>query len=235
MHVIELRNYLLTDGARDEFIRFFEENFLLSQREVGMHVLGQFGVVGAPDRFVFIRAFHDMAARLHALTSFYGGPFWLARRDHANSMLREHHDVHLLRPLGRLAALSGGLTLEDRASEPPGVLPPETGLVTVDFYRTKPAALPEMVERLERDVKPALVDRGHRVLGHFVAELAPNDYPRLPVIQDPELLVVLSAYRDSEHQTALRKDWGHEGAIGLGAAELRTVCLRPTARSLIRY
>ena len=57
MRVIELRNYLLKDGATGDFIRYFEEHFLFSQREEGMHVVGQFEVVDEPNRFVWIRGF----------------------------------------------------------------------------------------------------------------------------------------------------------------------------------
>ena len=121
MQVIELRNYLLRPGA--PFIRYFEEHFLLSQRAEGMHPLGQFEVVGEPDRFVWIRGFDDMATRLRGLSAFYSGPFWHARRDEANAMMLEHHNVHLLRPLGSIAAMTGGATLEDRAPEPPGAVP----------------------------------------------------------------------------------------------------------------
>jgi hypothetical protein len=239
MQVIELRNYLLRPDA--PFIRYFEEHFLLSQRAEGMHPLGQFEVVGEPDRFVWIRGFDDTATRLRGLSAFYGGPFWHARRDEANAMMLEHHNVHLLRPLGSIAAMTGGVTLEDRAPEPPGAVRPETGLVVVDFYRTEPAKLGGLVERFEQRVRPALLRQGHHVLGHFVAELQPNDYPRLPVIQDPALLVVLSAYRDRERCAALRHDW-HRGSPVLEgdmqpflASEVETIHLRPTARSLIRY
>jgi hypothetical protein len=236
--VIELRNYLLADGAAEAFMRYFEEHFLFSQREAGMTPLGQFAVVGAPNRFVWIRGFADMQARLHALSRFYGGPFWLARRDHANAMMREHHDVHLLRPLGPVSGLISGRALEDRAGEPPGVIPAHTGLVCVDFYRGEPGARDRLVERFEHQVAPALVEQGHRILGRFVAEPTANDYPRLPVIQDPSLLVVLSAYRDAEHQAALRENWGEAGAPEalwpLLTAPATTLCLRPTARSLIR-
>ena len=82
------------------------------------------------------------------------------------------------------------------------------------------------------------------MLGHFVAERAPNDYPRLPVTQDPTLLLVLSAYRDAEHLAAMRTEWpggdmwravlGRESRAPL-ATEVETLRLRPTARSLIRY
>jgi hypothetical protein len=44
MRVIELRNYLLKNSATGDFIRYFEEHFLFSRGEEGMHVLGQFEV-----------------------------------------------------------------------------------------------------------------------------------------------------------------------------------------------
>ena len=88
MQVIELRNYLLAPGKTRDFIRYFEEHFLQSQRDQGMDPLGQFELVGEPDRFVWIRAFQDMPARLRGLTGFYSGPFWLARRDVAGGRRR---------------------------------------------------------------------------------------------------------------------------------------------------
>ena len=193
-----------------------------------------------PSRFVWIRGFEDMAARRRGLDGFYGGAFWQAHRDHANAMMREHHDVHLLRPLGSLDALTGGRSLEDRAAEPPGAVPSDTGLVVVEVSRTEPWALARLVEACEA-LQPALVAQGHRILGHFVAELTPNDYPRLPVVQDPAILVVLSAYRDLEHYAALHPDPGASGPDGRRAmqtlltGEVATMALRPTARSVIRY
>jgi NIPSNAP len=239
--VLELRNYLLRPGRTRDFIRYFEEHFLFSQRDAGMEVLGQFAVEGEPDRFAWIRGFADLTVRGRALEAFYGGGFWLARRDEANAMMLEHHNVHLLRPLGPLKALAGGATLEDRSAEPAGALPPEAGVVVADFYHAVPGALGSLVACFERHVQPALADAGHEMLGHFVAELAPNDYPRLPVIQDPTLLVVLFAYRDREQCTALRAGW--RGAsppapapMGpLLAGDVTTLHLRPTARSLARY
>jgi hypothetical protein len=244
IRVIELRNYLIRDGMTHDFIRYFEEHFLFSQREAGMHVLGQFEVADDPTRFVWIRGFDDMAARLRGLSAFYGGPFWQARRSAVNAMILDSDDVHLLRPLEPGAALAGGLSLEDRASEPPGAVPPDGGLVAAELHRTAPGALDRLVERFERHLRPALVERGHQLLGHFVAELAPNDYPRLPATQDPTLLLVLSAYRDAGHWAAMRGGWpgGDPWQAGLAgearaplATAVRTLRLRPTARSLIRY
>lgn len=244
MRVIELRNYLLKDGATGDFIRYFEDHFLFSQREEGMHVLGQFEVVEEPNRFVWIRGFENMQARFRGLSGFYGGPFWQAHSSQANGMMLEHHNVHLLRPLGHIAALTGGRSLEDLASEPPGAFPPHAGLVAVDFCRTQPGALDRVIGLFEQRLLPALVKQGQQMLGHFVAELTPNNYPRLPVIQDATLLVVLSAYPDREHYASSRT----EGTTGDGwcpvlegemrallAADVSTVLLRPTAKSLIRY
>lgn len=241
MRVIELRNYLLRPGTTRDFIRYFEEHFLLSQRAEGMYPLGQFEVVGEPDRFAWIRGFEDMRARLGGLSRFYGGSFWQARRDQANAMILEHHHVDLLQPLVPVAALTRGASLEDRHAAPPGAVPLDTGLVVADFYRTDPAGLAGLVELFERHVQPALVQQGHRVLGHFVAELSQNDYPRLPVIQDPGLLVALSTYRDQERCDLARKDWDARGPISAGSFRSRltedvvSLRLRPTARSLIRH
>src|SRR5262245_14691785 len=199
-----------------------------------MTPLGQFEVGGEPDRFVWLRGFENMGTRVRGLSGFYGGAFWQARRDEANAMILEHENVHLLRPLAPLAPLARGATLEDRAAEPPGALPPEAGLVVADFHHTEPATLRELVEQFDRRVLPALAGHGHDVLGHFVAELAPNDYPRLPVFQDPTLLLVLSAYRDGE-PCATCGPVVQDKLGPLLSAETTSLRLRPTARSLIRY
>jgi len=235
MRVIELRNYRLADGRTGEFIRYFEEHFLVSQRDEGMHVLGQFAVVDHPDRFVWIRGFADRAARLRGLTGFYDGAFWLARRETANAMILEHHDVHLLRPLDAIERMTGGASLDDRAREPAGLTPPSTGLVVVDFYRAA-GARERLVDVFEARVRPALADHGYAVVGHFVAELTPNDYPRLPATQDPALLVVLTACRDQAHHARLTAGWRLPAeARALLTADVTTLLLRPTARSLVRF
>ena len=212
MPIVELRNYQMQPGRTREFIRYFEENFLFSQRDEGMDVLGQFEVVGEPDRFVWIRRFPDMASRLRSLSAFYGGPYWQARRETANSMIVDSDHVHLLRPVGSIDSLDGGRTLEDRAGEPPGVIAEDGGLIAVDFYRTKPGGLERVIE----------VFAGREVLGRFVTEAAANDFPGLPVIQEENLFVAISACREGE------------AALGIQGAEVERMVLRPTARSLIR-
>jgi hypothetical protein len=211
MQVIELRNYRLEDGRTADFIRYFEEHFLVSQRDEGMHMLGQFAVVDRPDRFVWIRGFADMKARRRGLDGFYDGAFWQARRSEANAMIRDHTDV------------------------PTGIVSPEAGLVVVDFYRAA-GGLDRLVHALEKRLRSEIGERGHQILGHFVAELAPNDYPRLPVTQDPDMLVVIAAYQDHTHHAQLtaRSDLRAE-LRSLATAEVVTLQLQPTARSIVRY
>src|SRR5262245_64031716 len=123
MRVLELRNYLIRPGRTRDFIRYFEEHFLFSQRDEGMYPLGQFEVVGEPDRFVWLRGFEDMGTRVRGLSGFYGGAFWQARRGGANAMILAHENVHLLRPPAPLASLTRRATPEGRAAGPPGAGP----------------------------------------------------------------------------------------------------------------
>ena len=50
--VVELRQYTLRPGRRDGFIELFDREFVETQEETGMAVLGQFRDLGDPDRFV---------------------------------------------------------------------------------------------------------------------------------------------------------------------------------------
>lgn len=84
--------------------------------------------------------------------------------------------------------------------------------MAVDFHRAEPGGLARVVETFG--------DR--EALGRFVTETAANDYPRLPVIQEENLFVTIADRREGE------------AALRLPGAEVETLLLRPTARSLIR-
>ncbi|MGI5127066.1 NIPSNAP family protein [Pseudonocardia sp. CA-107938] len=95
---MELRRYILHPGRRDELIELFEREFVESQEELGARIVGTFRDVRDPDRFVWIRAFPDMAVRLAALKGFYGGPVWKEHGPAANATMIDSDDVHLLEP-----------------------------------------------------------------------------------------------------------------------------------------
>ncbi|MEV7990963.1 NIPSNAP family protein [Streptomyces sp. NPDC086077] len=74
--MIELRQYTLRPGRRDELIELFDREFIETQEEAGILVRGQFRDLDDPDRLVWLRGFRDMAARHSALTAFYDEPVW---------------------------------------------------------------------------------------------------------------------------------------------------------------
>src|SRR5262245_17656726 len=61
--VLELRQYTLHPGMRDTLIDLFDREFVETQEDVGMRALGQFRDLDAPDRFVWLRGFPDLASR----------------------------------------------------------------------------------------------------------------------------------------------------------------------------
>jgi hypothetical protein len=113
-------------------------------------------------------------------------------------------------------------------------------VVVVDFLRAQPGTLGSLVRAFESTLRPALRAARPPIHAHVVAELTPNHYPPQPVVQDPDLLVVVSAYPDRASYSRLRSEAG-PGALGphwpagVSPAGARSLVLQPTARSLIRY
>ena len=85
--VVELRQYTLHPGRRDELIELFEREFIEPQEACGIRVLGQFRDLDDPDRFVWMRGFRDMAARAGALPRSTAGPVW----QRASRRRQRHH------------------------------------------------------------------------------------------------------------------------------------------------
>ncbi|MEY9871490.1 hypothetical protein ABH931_000963 [Streptacidiphilus sp. MAP12-33] len=100
MKIVELRQYTLHPGARDTLIELFEREFVTGQEAVGISVGGRFRDLDDPDRFVWMRAFSDMAQRRRALEAFYTGPVWRRNRDEANATMLDSDNVLLLRGPG---------------------------------------------------------------------------------------------------------------------------------------
>lgn len=100
MSIVEFRQYTLRPGARETLIELFEREFVTGQQAVGITVGGRFRDLDDPDRFVWLRAFPDMAHRRRALEAFYTGPVWREHRDVANATMIDSDDVLLLRGPG---------------------------------------------------------------------------------------------------------------------------------------
>ena len=231
--VVELRQYTLHPGLRAELVELFERALLEPQERAGIRVLGQFEDLDRPERFVWFRGFADMPARRAALASFYEGPVWRAHRDAANATMVDSDDVLLLRPV----VPAGGFPRRS-SRRAPGADP---GRILVRILHRAPGAdlLPLCTER----VTPVLEAAGATVLAWLESERSRNDFPRLPVREDADVVVCVSALADAEalrrHHSLLAADprWVEELAPLLRsrlAADPEQRVLRATPRSPLR-
>jgi hypothetical protein len=187
--VLELRNYILKPGKRDDFINYFEQHFITSQNILGGYVLGQFRVKGADNRFLWFRGFNDMESRSIYLPEFYRKSLvWKKYKTGANDLIDDNDDVHLLKPLDNARGLNEGINSDDFAGH--------RGIVVVDYYAANNGRLDSLISLYRNKFAPYLQTIGINNTRLWVSELAPNDFPSLPVIQDKNLLVVITFYKD---------------------------------------
>ncbi|WP_063772011.1 NIPSNAP family protein [Kitasatospora mediocidica] len=159
MSIVELRQYTLRPGARDTLISLFERKFVTGQEVAGITLGSRFRDVNDPDRFVWLRAFPDMAARARALSAFYYGPVWQAHRDEANATMIDSDNVLLLNGPGFTAL-------------------PDTETVTLTICHPRQ---PDFAEYFTQQVSPALAAADVAPLGVHHSEHAENNFPALPV------------------------------------------------------
>ncbi|MEU9862558.1 NIPSNAP family protein [Streptomyces sp. NPDC047971] len=235
--VIELRQYTLRPGRRDELVELFDREFVETQEETGMIVLGQFRDLDDPDRFVWLRGFRDMTVRHHALTAFYGGPVWAEHGPRANATMLDSDDVLLLRPLSAAGAPSGSPTERPRVGTP---APDRFVSATVWSF---PPGRPDGATLVRDGLLPVLRGTGPAPLAVLTTETAPNTFTRLPVRTGENVTVVITSYPDEEahrrHAAEILRDPLVRDEILPGiererTAAPRTLRLAPTGRSLIR-
>jgi hypothetical protein len=194
--VIELRNYLLKPGTRERFNDYFGNHFVDSQNVLGGYVLGQFRIKGEDDKFFWVRGFEDMKSRLAFLRAFYQeGLVWKQFGPAANEMMLDSDNVHLLKPLDEG---------KDSTMESEGVRSDEftklKEVVVVDFYLAH--QLDQLVDFFRTEYVPFLKASAIQDVTLWTSELSVNDFPRLPVIQDENLLVTISSFEgEPDYQT----------------------------------
>lgn len=167
--IVELRQYTLHRGRRDDLIALFEREFVETQHACGIDVIGTFRDLDDADRFVWLRGFADMPSRADALQRFYGGPAWRAHRDEANATMIDSDDVLLLRPVLPL---------------PRAARPARTAALAA-------AVIPSQGSPMDAALA-AFEAVGARPLAAFETEASPNNFPRLPVREGVAVLVVLA-------------------------------------------
>jgi hypothetical protein len=216
--VIELRQYTLRPGRRDDLIRLFEERLGEPQEDAGMAVLGQFRDLDEPDRFVWLRGFPNMPRRTESLHAFYDGPVWREHRDAANATIEDSDDVLLLRPVGTAFALEEArLRSADAGAAGRGFV------AIVIAHAASPVGEAAFGTQLAA-IRPAVRAAGGALLAGLVSEYAANGFPRLPVREGEHVAVWIAACADEKTLDVV-------AAID-PASEIRR--LQPTARSALQ-
>jgi hypothetical protein len=237
--VFEIRNYVLQANRREHFIDYFEANFITTQTEVNMHVLGQFRLIGEPDHYVWIRGFENMQTRHNGLDGFYGGPVWKQHRTTTNAMIIDSDNVHLLRPLDASLDLTCGQTAETVASAlADSSISPHTGMVAIDFYQALPGQRDDLINAFQTELAPIYQSEDIDLRGSFVAEMSENTYPRLPAMQNENELVAITVYESEEQGRAIRSQLAPTVSQILGSylsTPPESLLLSPTLRSPLHY
>jgi NIPSNAP len=222
--VLELRQYTLRPRQREILIELFDREFVEAQEALGIRSVGQFRDLDAPDRFVWLRGFPDMAARKHGLTALYTGPAWKAHGKRAAATMLDASNVLLLRPVdpaeGFDALPPKHPAIGTRASPP--------SIVTATVYLLRPSAALDFPAFFRERIRPALAKAGIEPLATFESEHAANDYPALPVREGEHAFVWFARGDDT--------GWAVVNPLLADhlAAPPQHLRLRPTARSLLR-
>jgi hypothetical protein len=240
MNVVELRQYTLRPGQRGVLIDLFDREFVETQEEVGIGVIGQFRDEDDPDRFVWIRAFSDMDARRDALTAFYvNGAAWREHSAAARATMLDTTNALLLRP----ARPHSGFTPPASRRPPagPDALPGSRVAVTI-YYRN--TTLDEdFLSFFEHSLAPVMAATGAAPLAYFATEAAENTYPALPVREGENVFVWLARFADPaqrrEHEQRLAQCtyWHQKVLPDLSqrlSASPQHLRLAPTAGSRLR-
>ncbi|GFE81578.1 NIPSNAP family containing protein [Steroidobacter agaridevorans] len=233
--VLELRQYKIFADKRDEMIAVFDGKLIEGQEAVGMRLLGQFRDLDDPNRFTWMREFPNMDARGKALTDFYTGPVWKAHRGEANPLLEDNDNVLLLKPATAELALSVPAASERTKS---GDQPTAANIIVVTIYYLWKDPSEGFTRFFAEKLKPELTAAGVPVLGGYVTEATPNNFPALPVRQHEKVFVWFTRMQDAAGYDPLRRKLDGS-AIGRELEDYQerapqVLRLAPTPRSLLR-
>ncbi|MES2938768.1 MAG: NIPSNAP family protein [Pseudomonadota bacterium] len=238
--IVDLRQYTLYPGTRDRFVELFDTQFVETQEEVGIRLIGQFRDLGDPNRFVWLRGYADMPVRQRALHAFYvDGQPWKDHAPAARSMMIDSSDVLMLKPLDA----DGAFRLEPPARRPALAAPVPDAMVLATIHHLSAAATASFAAFYRAQALPHLLAAGGRLLGLFVTEHSANNFPRHPVREGENVLVSFIGFESvahyHRHLQALgdNRDWGDDVYPAL-TRQLQMppqlLRLSPTSRSQLR-
>lgn len=219
--VVELRQYTLVPGRRDDLVELFDRELVEPQEALGAHVIGQFRDPARPDMFVWLRGFRSMPQRADALAGFYGGPVWRQHREAANVTMVDSDNVLLLRPMWPGAGLPHPAPPRPAKDAPP---PARNRPLSVAVY---PLAGPAS-DDVKQACREAALTHGATV-AWYDTEPAENTFPALPVRAGENVIVVVTTASMTELTAA------EPAALTAALAEpAQRMELQPTDRSELR-
>lgn len=192
IQVLEIRNYLLKPNLTDKFSDYFHSKFVAPMNELGGYTLGEFKINDVNDRFVWFRGFSDMETRLKFLNDFYiNSTTWKEYGKGANEMMINSDNVYLLRPLKK--EINSRLLKSDKT------------FTVVDFYICN-STLEKVISLFDATYIPFLKNLKIEDITLWVSEMTENDFPKLPVFQDKNLLVSITHYKDENEFYSKQKE-----------------------------
>jgi hypothetical protein len=232
--VVELRRYVIVEGGRERFSRYFESYFPEAHQQLGAIFFGHFLERRSPCGFTMLRGFKDLDARAVVCGSFYYGPLWKEHRQTINDLLVDSDDVLLLRPLSPERSVLV-LPAVDPVREEGGA----QGIVAAQIFPLQADRTDAFAAAAEPHFA-AYRAAGAREAGVLVTLDAVNNFPQLPIRDDGPFFVWLGVIED-EH--ALERSFRPlaeraqrelaQGGLLRGAPEL--ALLDPGARSRLRW
>jgi hypothetical protein len=231
--IVELRQYTLRPGRRDELIELFEREFIEPQEAAGMQVLGQFIDMNSPDRFVWLRGYSDMEARKTSLKDFYFGPVWQQYKNKANDTMLDSDNVLLLREAGP----GKGFAVSSVKRVLPDTRVAQERIFVCTIYYLKNSPDKQFLAFFEQKLAPQLAKANISVLASYIPERSENNFPRLPVREGQDIFVWFSSFANTSEYALKLKSLGWENGKAFNAYLAKSpevLVLLPTLRSKIR-
>jgi hypothetical protein len=232
--VFEFRRYMVKEGEREHFARYFESYFPEAFQQLGAIAAGSFFERRNPLGFTWIRGFHTMEDRAVANAEFYYGSVWKEHKKTMNDLMTDSDNVLLLRPLSPERGVPI-LPAVDPVTERDGA----QGIVVAQIFAVKA----NHVEEFAREAESTFAN--YRAAGAHEAGLlatldVTNNFPQLPIRTDGPYLVWLGIFKDNqilenEFAPVAERSRPSLSATGLLRAAPELLILDPTHRSRLRW
>jgi hypothetical protein len=221
--LIEFRQYIIAPGQRARMIELFDAHFAEAQDALGLPILGHFRAADDADRLVWLRGFPDLPSRPDRLGAFYGGPVWAEFGREAIALVAGYNNVQVLRE----ATPGSGIAADPHRRPPPGAAAGAGAVVATTYRLVNPAnaAVIAQMQALLHSLPAGAL------LGSYVTEPAPNNFPALPIREGEHLYTWFARCAATETDRIALDETGFRH---LFAAPPERLVLLPAARSILQ-